>query len=144
MNLRSFCPYCQQDMDLTFDWPLEAPQCPHCQKNVFQNATDLFSHNKKLDQCPLCGASHLFKRKDFNQKLGIGLIVLGVLGAYFTYGLSLLLVTLMDWFLFRRVGELGSCYQCKAEFRDSPLLESLIPFDLEISDYYRNLVRKHR
>jgi len=142
MNLRCSCPHCQQSLDITFNWPSEEPQCSFCHQKLFLNATDLFIQNKKLDQCPLCGASHLFKRKDFNQKLGLGLIVLGILGAYFTYGISLLAVTLIDWILFRRIGELGSCYQCKAEWRDSPLIEHLAPFDLEISDYYRNLLRK--
>lgn len=142
MNLRCPCPHCHQPIQIDLQWPGQEPQCPHCDKALFQNATQAFIQNKKLDQCPLCGASHLFRRKDFNQKLGLGMIVLGVVGAYFTYGISLLIVTLIDWFLFRRVGELGSCYQCQAEFRKSSLIQSLDPFDLEISDYYRNLVRK--
>ena len=81
----------------------------------------------------------MYRRKDFNQKLGILLVVVGVLLAYFTYGLSLLGVTLIDFFLFRKVREVGICYQCHAEFRKSLLIDQLVPFDLELFDYYRNL-----
>jgi hypothetical protein len=63
----------------------------------------------------------------------------GVALAYFTYGLSLLVVTLIDFFLVRRVREVGVCYQCQAEFRKSDLVDALKPFDLELFDYYRNL-----
>ncbi|NBV51846.1 hypothetical protein EBR78_11600, partial [bacterium] len=82
---------------------------------------------------------HLYQRKDFNQKLGIGLIVLGVVLAYFTYGLSLLLVTGIDWWLSKRIPPMGACYRCKSEFRNSKLIRSMEPFNLQLYDYYRNL-----
>ena len=67
------------------------------------------------------------------------MVVLGVLLAYFTYGISLLLVALVDWLIYKRVKDVGCCYSCEAQFRDSPMVAKLAPFNLELHDYYRNL-----
>jgi len=142
MKLHGQCHQCQHLTSLELSWPLTSRLCPHCKEELLQSPTQQFIEAKKLDQCPLCGASHLFRRKDFNQKLGVALICAGVAGAYFTYGLSLLAVTLVDWLLFQRIGEVGICYQCDSQFRNSPLIESLEPFNLQIFDYYRNLKNK--
>ena len=63
---------------------------------------------------------------------------------YFTYGISLLVVTLIDFFLFKRIKELGVCYQCEAEFRNHSMITNLPAFDLELHDYYRNLKKDVR
>jgi hypothetical protein len=139
MELKLSCPQCKHKQAHVLTWPLENCVCDFCQNPLLIHSTDSFSNQKRIDQCPVCGAAHLYRRKDFNQKLGILLVVLGVALAYYTYGLSLLVVTLIDFFLVRRVREVGICYQCQTEFRNSRLLDALHPFDLELFDYYRNL-----
>lgn len=106
--------------------------------NLLQHPTDLFLHNHTLNQCPLCGCTHLYKQKDFNRRIGVVLILIGVIGAYWTYGVSLIAVTLIDWLLNRMVGMVGICYKCESQFRASPV-EKLEPFNLSLFDYYRNL-----
>lgn len=142
MRISVSCPHCRVFQEQTILWPDPSAFCLSCSWELVSHATDAFRNERNLDQCPFCGGAHLYRRKDFNQKLGIFLVVLGVLLAYFTYGLSLLAVTLVDFFLFRKVKELGVCYQCNAQFRDSRLVETLEPFDLELSDYYRNLKKR--
>jgi uncharacterized CHY-type Zn-finger protein len=140
MEFSARCPFCQQEQKAELQFPLEAlPHCSSCKKTLFPHPTHNFQKEAFLDQCPVCGSAHVFKRKDFNQKLGIALIVVGVVLAYFTYGLSLLVVTLIDFFLFKRIKEVGICYQCEAEFRNHPMITNLPTFDLELHDYYRNL-----
>jgi len=139
VNIQVSCPHCQHTVTTELKWPLSDLFCASCNQLVFPHLTDSLKNQKKLEQCPACGASHLYRRKDFNQRLGIFLIVLGISLAYFTYGISLLAVTLLDFFLFRRVQEVGICYSCEAQFRNSPLVEALEPFDLELFDYYKNL-----
>lgn len=140
MEVSAQCPHCQSHQKQLLEFPLqELPYCVSCKKNLFPHPTHNFKKEAYLDQCPLCGSAHVFRRKDFNQKLGVALIVLGVALAYFTYGVSLLVVTLIDFFLFRRIKEVGICYQCQAEFRNHAPLVNLPAFDLELHDYYQNL-----
>lgn len=139
MKTTLVCPNCHRRHNQVLVWPLKSMTCSHCQTDLFKNATEAFLQQGRFNQCPVCGAAHLYRRKDFDQRLGILLVVIGVTLAYFTYGLSLLAVTLIDFLLFRRTKEVGICYQCKSEFRDSLAVEDLEPFDLELFDYYRNL-----
>jgi hypothetical protein len=113
------------------------PNADHCGEPLFPYATERFLKEGKLNQCPHCGAAHLYRQKDFNRRLGIALVVVGVLLAWWTYGISLLLVTVIDWWLYRRVGDVGCCYQCTTQFRGPPVA-SLEPFNLELHDYYRS------
>ena len=94
-----------------------------------------------LDGCPVCGCEHLYRQKDFNRHLGVALVVVAVVLAYFTFGLSLLAVALVDWLLFPRIREVGICYQCKAVVRsdDKAVIGTLPAFELGLHDYYKNL-----
>jgi hypothetical protein len=124
--------------------PLPDSKCFSCNDKLLKHPTDSFLSDGKLNQCPLCGSDHLYKQKDFNRKIGVFILVLGVLGSFYTYGISLLVVTVIDWMLYRYVSEAGICYQCRNVFRKSPEIEKLPGFDLELHDYYRNLVPKSR
>lgn len=133
MEILACCPDCQTWQSILWN-ESEKVNCPSCGTPWLQNLTEGF-----VDQCAMCGAAHLYRQKDFNRKLGVGLVIVGVLLAYWTYGISLGVVTLIDWFLFRRVGEVGCCYRCLAQYRKSPLVDKMPTFDLELQDYYRNL-----
>lgn len=136
MNVVVTCPACHARSEVTF---AREASCPHCHAPLFGFVTDELASGNALDQCAVCGAAHLYRQKDFNRAVGIALVVVGVLLAYFTYGLSLLAVALLDWLLFRRVGEVGLCYRCGAQYRGSRLVDGLPAFDLQLHDYYRSL-----
>jgi hypothetical protein len=139
MDVKVLCPDCSHRFRQSIAFPNPILVCPHCSATPLKHPTQTFTEGTALNQCPICGSSHLYHRKDFSQKLGIVLVVLGVALAYFTYGLSLLVVTLIDFFLFKRTHEVGICYQCQSEFRKSELITQLEPFDLQLFDYYRSL-----
>ncbi len=44
-------------------------------------------------------------------------MLVGIVLVPFTYGLSLPVFALVDWFLVRRVETLINCYKCASEFR---------------------------
>ena len=98
-----------------------------------------------LDRCPVCGCEHLYRQKDFNKRLGVALVVVAVVLAYFTFGLSLLTIALVDWLLFPRIQEVGICYQCKATVRsdNKDVIGKLPVFELGLHDYYKNLARNN-
>src|SRR5687768_14394465 len=100
-----------------------------------------------LDVCPQCGCRDLFIRKDFPQKLGLGLVILaGVaflvlaanpstfyIGAWILAGAALI-----DAVIYLFVGKLTVCYKCRSEFRDCPLNPDHEPFELAIAEKYRH------
>jgi len=131
------CPHCHAHLR-----QVTGALCPACQKPLFIHGTDDFHTIGDLSQCPLCGCAHLYRRKDFNRKLGIAILVLGIGLAYWTYALSLVAVTLLDWLLFRRVGEVACCYLCEAVFRDVAGIPRLEPFNLVLHDHYRAVREK--
>ncbi len=137
MEIDAHCPHCKQRFQALVT-SQEAP-CPHCQKSVVGFPTDRFQDSQGIDQCVVCGCADVYRHRDFNRALGIGLVVIGVVLAYFTYGISLLLVTVIDWWLYRRVGEVVSCYRCGGVYRDVPNIEETPLFNLSLHDYYRSL-----
>ncbi len=139
MNIQTNCFECHNRVE--FWIPGSAGLCSFCAKNLILFPTEKFSHDQTLDQCPICGCAHLFKQKDFNRTLGLIILLLGIIPAYFTYGISLLIVTLIDWYLYSRVEEVGCCYQCGSVYRSHLTILKLPPFELQLSDYYASLKR---
>lgn len=138
MEFSSVCPHCKTFQDFTLQ-QFQTHPCSHCHKDLFPNATDLFKASFHFNQCPHCGAAHIYRQKDFNRTLGITLLFIGIGLSFYTYGISLLLVTIIDWMLYQKVGEVGCCYLCESQFRNSQEVNKLEPFDLELYDYYQNI-----
>lgn len=137
MELDAQCPWCStrtQSRGSDGSFP-----CMNCGKSLLRHPAEEFLTEKALNQCPLCGCRHLYRQKDFNRKLGLALLVLGFALAYFTYGLSIVLLTLFDFWLYKRVGDVGCCYQCGTLFRESKHIDKLDLFNLSLNDYYRSL-----
>ncbi len=132
------CPQCLKRGEVIFEGNAVIP-CPECHQNFLPHVTDDLMESGLLNQCPVCGCSDLYKQKDFNRKVGVGLIIVGVCLSFFTYGISLVVVTLLDWWLFRKVDEVGCCYLCRAVFRDGEVIRNLPHFDLVLHDHYRNV-----
>ncbi|MGZ8710695.1 MAG: hypothetical protein ACXW28_10770 [Thermoanaerobaculia bacterium] len=87
-----------------------------------------------IDRCAACGHDQLYFQKDFNRKTGIALVVVGSVFVPWTYGLSLLGVTILDYIVWRMVKDVIVCYQCQAVHRGYPANPSLQPFDLATHD----------
>ena len=92
--------------------------------------------------CPVCRRSELYRRKDFHP--GLGLVIVGVAAvlAWWTYGLSLAIAVAVDFWLHRRLGDVGVCYACGAQLRDDPRVGDLEGFILWKHDKYRSRARE--
>ena len=99
-----------------------------------------------LTQCPACGCRDLFIRKDFPQKLGLGIVVVAavaylVLAASrqsFYLGVIVLIVAiLIDAVLYWFVPRITVCYKCRREFRDVPINPAHEGFELAVGEKYR-------
>ena len=123
--------------------------CPQCEQRLGRDAgeasrpCDFCGHpsdvtappaDAVIDACAACGHKELYFQKDFNRTTGIALVVLGSIFVPWTYGLSLLGVTILDYIVWRLVKNVVVCYQCQAVHRAYAYSESLKPFDLVIHD----------
>jgi len=109
-KIAAFCPSCHHYNQ----WdPVPELACQKCQKKIgnIKNLEDVF------DRCPVCDARQFYVTKDFNQFVGCGIMVVGIILVPFTYGISLPVFALIDWLLFRKVPYVIICYRCGCEFK---------------------------
>jgi len=108
----------------------EASRCLDCHN------PNLFKSNLDFSECPVCGSKHLYRKKDFNQAIGCIVILIGALLVPWTYGISLLVLSLVDYLLYRRIKDSAECYKCKTEFKNVAVPKKLEPFDHHIAELY--------
>ena len=90
--------------------------------------------DRPIEACAACGGVELYVQKDFNRATGITMVVIGAVLVPWTWGLSLLVVTIIDWFLYYRLGDVQVCYACRCVHRGYPASEAIKPFDLATHD----------
>jgi len=106
--------------------------CPNChtQWGEVVNRQDVF------DFCPICDCRQFYVTKDFNQFLGCFIMFIGIVLVPFTFGLSLPVFALVDWFIYRRVPMVVCCYRCDGEFRN-------VATDRKFKPYMHHIGLKH-
>jgi DNA-directed RNA polymerase subunit RPC12/RpoP len=95
--------------------------------------------NGRLARCPVCGGREFYAQRDFNRRLGLGLVVVGAILAWPTRGVSLLLVVLLDLALYFLLPRIVICYRCEAVFRGLPRDAAHPAFDLATEEKYRRI-----
>jgi len=99
----------------------------------------------RVRRCVVCPSTELFVRKDFPQRLGVAIVVLGFAAScvswhyyhlYLTFGI-LFATALVDVVLYVLMGESLTCYRCSAEYRGLEGLDQHGAFDLSIHERYR-------
>ena len=107
--------------------------CPRCGQLAGNPA-----ENWSLQEgCPLCACRHLYRRKDFNQLVGLGIMVAGGALAIAVSYWFLLLFSLADLGLYRLVPDVAVCHRCGAEMRSLPGVSGLPVFDHHTADIYQ-------
>ncbi len=88
--------------------------------------------------CLICGCSEIYRHRDFNQKLGIAIIAVGVvLWIWLETFLPMIGAAALDLLLFYRVPDVAICYRCKAHYRGYEDLGVLGGFDLDRHEHFR-------
>jgi hypothetical protein len=108
-----------------------ARPCEHCGA---ESAVTAPPAETIIERCASCGHGELYFQKDFNRTTGVALVAVGAVFVPWTYGISLLAVTILDYIVWRVVKDVIVCYQCQAVHRGYPANPALEPFDLVIHD----------
>jgi ribosomal protein S27E len=148
MNVTYRCPTCEKTVRTAFaaaSTELSCPQCAH-QLKIPAGAVS----EERIERCLVCPSTDLFARKDFPQKLGVGLVVFGFVASsiawanyqvFWTFAI-LFATALVDLVLYLVMGESLTCYRCHAQYRGSHEIERHGGFDLETHERYRQLAAR--
>lgn len=121
----------------------EVVRCDDCGLDLGSSAGA--SESGHLCQCLICGSHDLFVRKDFPQRLGVTIVVLGFAAScvtwyfywtYLTFGI-LFATALIDLVLYKLMGDALICYRCGAQYRQVDGIEQHGAFNLETHERYR-------
>jgi hypothetical protein len=142
MNLTFHCPRCDQPGRVEVPDGAASVACPHC-AGAMSTVGSL--DDGRVSRCIVCASGDLFVRKDFPQRLGVAIVVVGFVGssvAWYFYRIymafAILFATaLLDILLYQLVGFALVCYRCHAHYRGVRGLDSHSPFSLETHERYR-------
>ena len=125
-SVHFLCPACEWRLARATGEPAEP--CEHCA------AANSVTAPAAVERCAACGHDQLYFQKDFNRRTGIALVVVGAIFVPWTWGLSLLGVTILDYIVWRVVKDVIVCYACQAVHRGYAIPPAIKPFDLVIHD----------
>jgi hypothetical protein len=148
MNVTFNCPSCNQTARAQFTAESSAIACSHCQRQI--TIPDGAVKGQQIHRCLVCPSTELFARKDFPQRLGVALVIVGFVGssiAWFNYqvlwSFAILFATaLIDLILYIVMGESLTCYRCHAQYRGVEEIERHGGFNLETHERYRQLAAR--
>jgi hypothetical protein len=117
-------------------------RCDSCRRETALTLSPALINERIVDVCPACDARHLYVQRDFNQKAGLAIVVLGSALAPFTpYYSSLFVAALVDAGLYALLPEITICYRCQAHFRGFVRNPTHQPFDLHLAEQYEHKAR---
>ena len=133
------CDNCNNFNQFIFNKKLSI-SCQDC-KNKFGTINIDWDYN---NNCFFCKKKNFYKRKEFNQLIGLIIIILGgflTIWFYSSYGpLSYLILfgfSLIDFILFKFTKYIGICYSCSAEYINIKDVDLLPDFDHHQLEMYQ-------
>ena len=143
MNVTFRCPHCQQATSVAVEAGDDSLECGPCGKRIQFPADALEA--APLARCLVCPSRDLYVRKDFPQRLGVAMVIAGIVGSSIAWGYSRPILTfailfataLIDVVLYFVVPNALMCYRCGAQYRGVPGIEFHGGFDLETHERYR-------
>ena len=115
--------------------------CGGCGCNIPLAVSDAVRAGRAVDHCPVCSGGDFYIRKDFDPKIGLGVVIVGALisAGFYWYGRDLIaysilgFATLIDLAIYGRLKDLTVCYRCHSEFRGT-FVHKAVAFDLHTAD----------
>jgi hypothetical protein len=121
--------------------PPAAIKCGACGKEIPLDVSEAERAGTLIDRCPVCAGADFYLRKDFDPKIGLGVVIVGacISAGFYWYGRDLIAysilgaATLIDLLIYHRLSDVTICYRCHTEFRGA-YPEKKVGFDLHTAD----------
>jgi hypothetical protein len=128
------CPACGEEAVAALDGQGRCLSCHHeAQLDISESARE----QHVVDRCPACDGAQLFVQRDFNQKAGLAIVIVGAVLAPFTpFYSSLFIAAIIDALLYALLPEIAVCYRCQAHFRGFTRNPAHQAFDLHTAEQY--------
>src|SRR5262249_25361997 len=97
MNVTYRCPACHGSTRAEFLADSVELKCSHCGRKIAISADAV--QGNRVERCLVCPSAELYARKDFPQKLGVTLVVIGFAASCVTWAHYLVLWTFAILFL---------------------------------------------
>jgi len=133
MTIHITCPQCGSGINVLPGLHADKADCSICQHVVALKFTPAHTEGK-LEDCVVCERKDFYQQKDFNRKVGVMLFVIAAILSIWTYGVSLIVLYLVDVFLFRRLSPIAICYKCQTIYRQVTNIAAIPDFDHEMND----------
>jgi hypothetical protein len=128
------CPGCGRETTCGLDG---RGACGACGRETALDVAGIAGEPPHVGHCPACGGRQLYVQRDFNQKVGLGIVVVGAALVPFTpFYSSLFAAAIVDAILYALVPEITVCYRCHAHFRRFARNPAHQPFDLHLAEQY--------
>ena len=119
--------------------------CARCGAVTTLEVTEALRGGGPVEACPACGSRQLYVQRDFNQKAGLAVVLVGAALAPFTpFYSSLIVAALIDAALYAMLPEITVCYRCHAHFRGFAKNPAHQAFDLHLAEQYETHERSYR
>ena len=133
MEVTITCDDCGSGINIYPDHKAGHAKCDICKNEMKVEFSE--KHEKGIiEECPCCQRKDFYQQKDFNRKIGVVLFVIAAILSIWTYGISLIVLYLVDLFLFQKLGNIVICYKCQTIFRKVANLDAINGFDHEMND----------
>jgi hypothetical protein len=128
------CPACGGEARAALDGH---GRCGACGASAELQPSASLRDERIVDVCPACQGKQLYVQRDFNQRAGLAIVVVGAVFAPFTrYYASLIVAALVDAALYALLPEIAICYRCHAHFRGFRKNPGHQAFDLHVAEQY--------
>ena len=128
------CPACGAEATAGLDG---RGRCPRCGAEPELALSASLRERRVVDRCPACQGEQLYVQRDFNQRVGLAIVVVGAALAPFTpYYASLFVAAAVDAVLYALLPEIAICYRCQAHFRGFARNPGHEAFDLHVAEQY--------
>ena len=141
MDIVAKCPKCDAGLPVSAAEAPEAIKCGGCGRNIPLSISESLRIGQGVDRCPVCNGAEFYGRKDFDPKMGLTVVIIGIAISATFYWFKrdliaysiLAAATLVDLIIYGRLKDLTVCYRCHTEFR-GPEARQAPAFDLHTAD----------
>ncbi|MFN0151987.1 MAG: hypothetical protein ACKVU1_14905 [bacterium] len=142
MEVRYACAKCRAPAAVPIGRAVTEHRCAACGDVAPLRFSESLLEKGVADRCALCTSEHFYIQKDFDQRIGCLVVAIGAVFVPWTYGLSLGVCALIDWFLYMRLPNVAKCYICKATYVGGTMNAEHTGFDLHMLEKYEAEARR--